>query len=67
MDILCLQIISMVGDYPDIFSDELSGMPSERDIEFCIYLKPGTQPISVAPYRMAQPFQEEFKKQLDNV
>jgi hypothetical protein len=56
-----------VCDYPDVFLDELSGMPPERDIGFCIDLIPGTQPISIAPYLLAQPFQEELKKQLDDL
>jgi len=42
-------------------------MPPERDTKFCVDLIPGTQPISIAPYRLAQPFQEELKKQLDDL
>jgi hypothetical protein len=42
-------------------------MPSERDIEFCIDLIPSTQPISVAPYLLVRPFQEDLKKQLDDL
>jgi hypothetical protein len=57
----------MVCDYPDVFLDELPSMPPERDIEFCIDLIPGTQPTSIAPYRLARPFQEELKKQLDDL
>lgn len=64
---LCLQKIPTVCDYPDVFPDELPGMPPERDIQFCIDLIPGTQPISIAPYRLARPFQEELKKQLDDL
>jgi hypothetical protein len=56
-----------VCDYPDVFLDELPGMPLERDIEFCIDLIPRTQPISIAPYRLARPFQEELKKQLEDL
>jgi len=56
-----------VCDYPDVFPDELPGMPPERDTEFCIELIPGTQPISKAPYRLARLFQEELKKQIDDL
>jgi hypothetical protein len=42
-------------------------MPSEQDIEFCVDLIPSAQPISVAPYRLARPLQEELKKQLDDL
>jgi hypothetical protein len=38
--------IPVVRDYPDVFPDELPGMPPDRDIEFAIELQPGTAPIS---------------------
>jgi hypothetical protein len=44
--------IPVVCEYPDVFPDELSGMPPDRDIEFAIELQPGTAPISKRPYRM---------------
>jgi hypothetical protein len=44
--------IPVVCDYPDVFPDELPGMPPDRDIEFAIELQPGTAPISKRPYRM---------------
>ena len=42
-------------------------MPPERDVEFRIDLIPGTRPISMAPYRLSRPLQEELKKQLDDM
>jgi hypothetical protein len=39
-------------EFPDDFSEELSGMPSDRDVEFVIELQPGTAPISRRPYKM---------------
>jgi hypothetical protein len=44
--------IPVVCEYPDVFQDELPGMPPDRDIEFAIELQPGTAPISKRPYRM---------------
>jgi hypothetical protein len=44
--------ILVVCDYPDVFPDELPGMPPDRDIEFAIELQPGTASISKRPYRM---------------
>jgi hypothetical protein len=38
--------IPVVCDYPDVFPDELPGMPPDRDIEFAIKLQPGTAPMS---------------------
>ena len=36
-----------VKDYPDVFPEELLGIPPDRDIEFCIELLLDTQPISI--------------------
>jgi hypothetical protein len=38
--------IPVVCEYPDVFPDELPGMPPDRDVEFVIELQPGTAPIS---------------------
>jgi hypothetical protein len=37
--------VPVVNEFPDVFLEELSGMPPDRDIEFVIELKPGTSPI----------------------
>jgi hypothetical protein len=37
--------IPIVCEYPDVFLDDLPGMPPDRDIEFIIELQPGTAPI----------------------
>jgi hypothetical protein len=34
----------------DIFPEELPGMPPERELEFTIDLKPGTESIARTPY-----------------
>jgi hypothetical protein len=47
-----LDEIGIVWEYPDVFPEELPGMPPDRDIEFMIELLPGTPPISKRPYRM---------------
>jgi hypothetical protein len=41
-----------VKEYPDVFPEELPGLPPNRDIEFAINLAPGTAPIAKRPYRM---------------
>ena len=51
----------MVSEFPDVFPDDLPGMPPERDIEFSIDLLPGTAPIAKRPYRMAPIEHEEGK------
>jgi hypothetical protein len=47
--------VLVVNEFPDIFLEELPGMPPDRDIEFVIGLKPGTAPIYKTPFRMTTP------------
>jgi hypothetical protein len=56
-----------VCEYPDVFPEELPGMPPDRDIEFAIDLIPGTVPIAKRPYRMAASELAELKKQLEEM
>ena len=56
--------VPVVQDFPDVFPEELPGMPPDRDIEFLIELLPGTAPISKRPYRMPPNDLEEIKKQI---
>ncbi|XP_074323581.1 uncharacterized protein LOC141660494 [Apium graveolens] len=44
--------IPIVNEYPDVFSDELPGLPPDRQIEFSLDLAPDVEPILKAPYRM---------------
>ena len=39
-----LEQVPVVREYPDVFPDELPGMPPDRDIEFIIELIPGAGP-----------------------
>jgi hypothetical protein len=59
-----LDEIRIVRDYPDVFLEELPGMPPNQDIEFIIELLPGTPPISKRPYRMPMNELVELKKQI---
>jgi hypothetical protein len=56
--------IRAVRDFPDVFPEELLGMPPDREVEFVIDLLPGTAPISKRPYMMSVEDLKEFKKQL---
>jgi hypothetical protein len=64
MKVTTLEEILVVQEYPDVFPEELSGMPSDRDIEFLIELLPETPPISKRPYRMPVNELVDLKKQL---
>ena len=51
-------------EFADVFPEELPGMPPERELEFTIDLKLGTEPIVRTPYRMSTPELQELKMQL---
>ena len=51
----------VVCEYDDVFSDELSGLPPYRDVDFVIELHPGTSPISMTPHKMAPIELQQFK------
>ncbi|KAL0544043.1 hypothetical protein IC582_019154 [Cucumis melo] len=57
----------VVRDYPDVFPEELPGLPPHREVEFAIELELGTVPISRAPYRMAPAELKELKVQLQEL
>jgi hypothetical protein len=59
-----LNEIRVVQEYPDVFPEDLQGMPPDRVIEFIIELLPGTPPISKRPYRMPINELVEQKKQI---
>jgi hypothetical protein len=62
-----LEDIKVVNEYPDVFPDDLPGMPPDQDIEFSIRLLPGTAPISKRPYRMDVKGLAELKKQIEEL
>ncbi|KAL0544215.1 hypothetical protein IC582_019328 [Cucumis melo] len=59
--------VSMVKEFLDVFPDDLSGLPPDREIEFTIELLPGIAPISQAPYKMAPSELKELKVQLQKL
>jgi hypothetical protein len=59
-----LEDIRVVCDYPDVFPEELPGMPPNQNVEFVIGLLPGTAPISKRPYRMSSDQLQELKAQI---
>jgi hypothetical protein len=59
-----LDQVPVVCEYPDVFPEELPGMPPDRDIEFIIELVPGTTPIAQRAYHMNPQELEELKRQL---
>ncbi|KAI3768113.1 hypothetical protein L2E82_18545 [Cichorium intybus] len=59
--------VKIVNEFPDVFPEELRGLPPDRQIEFAIELVPGAAPIARAPYRLAPSEMEELRKQLEEL
>ncbi|KAK1415031.1 hypothetical protein QVD17_30800 [Tagetes erecta] len=59
--------IPVVCDYPDVFPDDLPGLPPNRQIEFRIDLIPEARPIAKAPYRLAPSELQELMKQVQEL
>ena len=56
-----LEDIPIIKEFPDVFPDDISGLPPDREVEFTIDLIPETEPISIPPYRMAPAKLRELK------
>ncbi|XP_070056250.1 uncharacterized protein [Nicotiana tomentosiformis] len=59
--------VPVVREFSDVFPSDLPGIPPDRDIDFCIDLALGTQPISITPYRMVPKELKELKEQLEEL
>nr|GEU62088.1 putative reverse transcriptase domain-containing protein [Tanacetum cinerariifolium] len=59
-----LENIPVVRYFPDVFLEELPGLPPVRQVEFQIDLIPGTAPVARAPYRLAPSEMQELSNQL---
>ncbi|CAL2272042.1 unnamed protein product [Prunus armeniaca] len=64
---LNLEDVPVVCEFPNVFSDDLPGLPPQRETVFTIELLPGTNPIHQAPYRMAPAELHELKIQLQEL
>ncbi|KAJ9564890.1 hypothetical protein OSB04_000856 [Centaurea solstitialis] len=59
--------VPVVSEYPDVFPEDLPGVPPEREVEFGIDLVPGAAPVARTPYRLAPPELQELSKQLQEL
>ena len=59
--------LPIVCEFPEVFPEDIPGLPPPREVEFSIELMPGTGPISIAPYRMSPLELSELKKQLEEL
>jgi hypothetical protein len=64
---MSLDEIHMVCEYPDVFPNDLQGMPPDRAIKFKIELQPGTTPVYKRQHPMARNEMAELKIQLQEL
>ncbi|XP_052728435.1 uncharacterized protein LOC128195239 [Vigna angularis] len=57
----------VLDEFPDVFPEEIPGLPPTREVEFTIDLVTTAAPISVQPYRMAPAELVELKKQIEEL
>nr|GFB22910.1 putative reverse transcriptase domain-containing protein [Tanacetum cinerariifolium] len=59
-----LEDVPIVQDFPEVFLEDLPGIPPTRKVEFQIYLIPGAAHVARAPYRLAPSDMKELSDQL---
>ncbi|GKF23067.1 hypothetical protein Tco_0075389, partial [Tanacetum coccineum] len=59
-----LEEVPIVQDFPEVFPEDLSGIPPTCQVEFQIDLIPGAAPVARAPYRLAPSKMKELSDQL---
>ncbi|GJW43450.1 putative reverse transcriptase domain-containing protein [Tanacetum coccineum] len=59
-----LEDVPIVKDFPEVFPEDLPGLPPTRQVEFQIDLVPGAAPVARAPYRLAPSEMKELSEQL---
>ncbi|GJX38275.1 putative nucleotidyltransferase, ribonuclease H [Tanacetum coccineum] len=62
-----LEDIPVVREFPEVFPEDLPGLPPFRQVEFQIDLIPGAAPVSRAPYRLAPSEMQELSDQLQEL
>nr|GEV67004.1 hypothetical protein [Tanacetum cinerariifolium] len=62
-----LSNISVVRDFVEVFLEDLSGLPPQRQVEFRIDLVSGATPVAKSPYRLAPLEMQELSAQLQEL
>ncbi|GJY49722.1 putative reverse transcriptase domain-containing protein [Tanacetum coccineum] len=62
-----LEDVPIVRDFPEVFHEDLPGIPPTRQVEFQIDLVPGVAPVARAPYRLAPSEMKELAEQLQEL
>ncbi|GJU38708.1 putative reverse transcriptase domain-containing protein [Tanacetum coccineum] len=59
-----LEDVHVICEFPEVFLDDLPGLPPPRQVKFRIELVPGAAPVARAPYRLATSEMKELSDQL---
>ncbi|GJS38109.1 putative nucleotidyltransferase, ribonuclease H [Tanacetum coccineum] len=62
-----LEDVPVVREFPEVFPEDLPGIPPTRQVEFRIDLVPGAAPVARAPYRLAPSEMKELAEQLQEL
>ncbi|GJR00825.1 putative reverse transcriptase domain-containing protein [Tanacetum coccineum] len=62
-----LEDVPIVREFPEVFPEDLPGLPPTRQVEFQIDLVPGAAPVARAPYRLAPAEMQELSTQLQEL
>ncbi|KAD4982216.1 hypothetical protein E3N88_18887 [Mikania micrantha] len=62
-----IQDVPVVKEYPEVFPEDLPGLPPARPVEFRIDLIPGATPVAKSPYRLAHSEMQELSNQLQEL
>ncbi|GJV76064.1 putative reverse transcriptase domain-containing protein [Tanacetum coccineum] len=62
-----LEDVPIVQNFPEVFPEDLPGLPPTRQVEFQIDLMPGAAPVAQAPYRLAPSKMKELSEQLQEL
>ncbi|GJU48339.1 putative reverse transcriptase domain-containing protein [Tanacetum coccineum] len=62
-----LEDVPIVRDFPEVFLEDLPGIPPTRQVEFQIDLIPGVAPVARAPYRLAPSEMKELSEKLQEL
>ncbi|GJW45578.1 hypothetical protein Tco_0077224 [Tanacetum coccineum] len=62
-----LEDVPIVREFPEVFLEDLPGLPPARQVEFQIDLVPGAAPVARAPYRLAPAEMQELSTQLQEL
>ncbi|GJU30331.1 putative reverse transcriptase domain-containing protein [Tanacetum coccineum] len=61
-----LEDVPIIRDFPEVFPEDLLGIPPAQQVEFQIDLVPGVAPVALAPYRLAPSEMKNWRNNFKN-